>query len=150
LPGPSPAPSTACNNMRILGLDIGTKNIGVAVSDETGTIAQGKGIVRRTSEEAAVKEIAAFIEEYKIEEIVVGHPLNMDGTTGERARDSERFAETLKKETDLPVKLWDERLSTKEAEDVLIEADVSRRGRRKVKDKLAAQLILQGYLDSRN
>jgi len=136
--------------MRILGLDIGTKNIGVAVSDETGTIAQGKGIVRRTSEEAAVKEIAAFIEEYKIEEIVVGHPLNMDGTTGERARDSERFAETLKKETDLPVKLWDERLSTKEAEDVLIEADVSRRGRRKVKDKLAAQLILQGYLDSRN
>jgi putative Holliday junction resolvase len=131
-----------------MGLDVGTKRIGVAISDETGTLAQGKGTVSRKSDEEAIKEIKSFIEKYKVKEIVLGLPLNMDGTQGERAEDSTGFAEILKKETGLPVKMWDERLSTKEVEDMLIAASVSRAKRKKVSDKLAAQIILQSYLDS--
>ena len=132
-----------------MGLDVGTKRIGVAVSDQTGKLAQGRGVVSRTSDKDAIEEIGKIIGEYEVKEIVVGLPLNMDGTKGERALDSEKFSDALKKETGLPVKLWDERLSTKEVEDVLIAADVSRGKRKKVVDKLAAQIILQGYLDSR-
>ena len=135
--------------MRVMGLDLGTKRIGVAVSDETKTLAQGRGIVQRLTDEEAVEKIKKIIEEEKVDEVVVGHPLNMNGTSGERAKDSEEFAEILKEETHLPVKLWDERLSTKEVENVLIAADVSRSKRNKVTDKLAAQIILQNYLDSR-
>ena len=137
------------SNMR-MGLDIGTKNIGVAVSDETGTLAQGKCAVSRTSDKQAIEEIKRIIEEYKVKEIVVGLPLNMDGTKGERALDSEKFSDLLKSATGLEVKLWDERLSTKEVEDVLISADVSRKKRKEVIDKLAAQIILQSYLDSKD
>lgn len=136
------------SKMRVMGLDIGTKRIGVAVSDETGTLAQGRGIVTRESDNQAIDQIKSIIEEYKVGEIVAGLPLNMDGTKGERARDCEEFSGRLEKETGLPVKLWDERLSTKEVEDVLIAADVSRDKRKKVTDKLAAQIILQNYLDS--
>jgi putative Holliday junction resolvase len=131
-----------------MGLDIGTKRIGVAVSDETGTLAQGRGVVTRESDSRAIDQIKSIIEEYKVEEIVAGLPLNMNGTKGERARDCEEFSGLLEKETGLPVKLWDERLSTKEVEDVLVAADVSRDKRKKVTDKLAAQIILQDYLDS--
>ncbi len=134
--------------MRIMGLDIGTKNIGVAVSDETGTIAQARGVVKRENEKKAISRIKGIAEEYKVEEVVVGLPLNMNGTRGERAQDSEKFAKLLEKELKLPVKLWDERLSTKEAEDIMIMADISRKKRRKDLDKLAAQIILQNYLDS--
>jgi putative Holliday junction resolvase len=135
-------------DMRVMGLDIGAKRIGVAISDETGTLAQGKGTVSRKNDLQAIKEIKDFIEEYKVEEIILGLPLHMDGTRGERAQDSLKFAEKLKEETGLPVKMWDERLSTKEVEDMLIAASVSRAKRKKVNDKLAAQIILQGYLDS--
>jgi putative Holliday junction resolvase len=134
--------------MRIVGLDIGTKRIGIAVSDETGTIAQGKGIVSRTTDKEAILKIKEIATESKAEKIVVGLPLNMDGTKGERAEDSIKFAQDLEKETGLGVVLWDERLSTKEVEDVLIASSVSRKKRKKVTDKLAAQIILQNYLDS--
>jgi len=129
-------------------LDVGTKNIGLAVSDETGTIAQGRECVSRVSDGQAVERIRSIAGEYGVERIVVGFPVHMDGTVGERARDSRKFAELLEKETGIHVILWDERLSTKEAEDVMIKADVSRKKRKKAIDKLAAQVILQNYLDS--
>jgi putative Holliday junction resolvase len=135
--------------MRIMGLDLGTKNIGVAVSDESGTLAQGREVVRRTTDKEAIEKIKKIIEDLNVKEIVVGVPINMNGTKGERAADSERFAEMLEDRTHLPVRLWDERLSTKEAESVMLEADVTRSKRKKVIDKLAAQIILQSYLDSR-
>lgn len=134
--------------MRIMGLDLGTKNIGVALSDESGVLAQGKEVVRRTSDDAAMARIKEIAREFKVKEIVVGLPVKMDGTMGERAEDSKTFAEMLKKRAKLPVKLWDERLSTKEAEDIMIKADVTRAKRKKAIDKLAAQIILQNYLDS--
>jgi putative pre-16S rRNA nuclease len=135
--------------MRIMGLDIGTKNIGLAVSDEMMLIAQGRGRVQRTSDHKAVREIKAIVEDEDVKKIIVGLPINMDGSEGERARDSRKFAERIRKEAGVMVELWDERLSTKEAEDIMIAADVSRAKRKKVIDTLAAQIILQGYLDSR-
>lgn len=136
------------SNMRIMGLDMGTKNIGVALSDESGTIAQGKEVIRRTSDAAAIARISQILEEFNIKEIVLGLPINMDGTAGERAEDSVKFAEELEQRTGLSVKLWDERLSTKEVEDVMVRASVRRSRRKKLVDKLAAQIILQSYLDS--
>ncbi|MFH1395697.1 MAG: Holliday junction resolvase RuvX [Candidatus Omnitrophota bacterium] len=135
--------------MRIVGLDIGTKNIGVALSDETCTIAQSKEVVQRKKDSQAIIAIVQILDEFDAREIVVGLPINMDGREGPRAEDSRNFARKLQEKTGLPVHLWDERLSTKEMEDVLIGADVSRKKRKKVIDKLAAQIILQGYLDSR-
>lgn len=135
--------------MRIMGLDIGTKYIGVAISDETCILAQGRETIQRKSNDIALGRIKELVEEYKVREIVVGLPVNMNGTSGERAEDSERFAARLEDATGLPVKLWDERLSTKEAEGVMISASVTRKKRKKVIDKMAAQLILQSYLDSR-
>ncbi|MBU0682706.1 MAG: Holliday junction resolvase RuvX [Candidatus Omnitrophota bacterium] len=135
--------------MRIMGLDVGTKNIGVALGDETCTIAQAKGVVRREKDSQAITCIVEILEEFDVKEIVVGLPIHMDGREGLRAEDSKNFAKKLQKKTGLPVHLWDERLSTKEMEDVLIKADVSRKKRKKVIDKLAAQIILQGYLDCR-
>ncbi|MFH1552148.1 MAG: Holliday junction resolvase RuvX [Candidatus Omnitrophota bacterium] len=134
--------------MRIMGLDIGTKNIGVALSDETGILAQGKEVITRTSNRKTLARIREILDEFKVVEIVVGLPINMNGTMGERAEDSTRFADMLKEETHLPVKLWDERLSTKEAESIMIKGSVRREKRKKLVDKLAAQIILQGYLDS--
>ena len=134
--------------MRIMGLDLGTKNIGVALSDESGVLARGKEVIARRSDRRAIARIREILDEFEVGEIVVGLPLNMNGTTGERAEDSVKFAEMLKEQTHVPVRLWDERLSTKEAESVMIKADLSRRKRKKIVDKLAAQIILQGYLDS--
>lgn len=136
--------------MRILGLDFGQKTIGVAVSDSLGWTAQGVEIIRREGEEnlkASIARIAQLCEEYGVESIVLGYPKNMNNTIGDRAKKSERFKKRLKKELGLPVKLWDERLSTVAAERDLIEADVSRAGRKEVIDKMAAVFILQGYLD---
>ena len=132
-----------------MGLDLGTKRIGVAVSDESRTIAQGRGFITRKSDAQAVAEIKKAAAENCVSEIIVGLPLNMDGSKGERARDSEKIAAFLEKETLLAVKLWDERLSTREAESVMLMADVSRKKRKKAVDSLAARLILQSYLDSR-
>jgi len=129
-------------------LDLGTKNIGVALSDESGTLAQGKEVVRRASNRQVIARIREMLDEFNVAEIVVGLPLNMDGTMGERAKDSVKFADMLKEQTRVPVKLWDERLSTKEAENTMMEAAVRRGKRKKVVDKIAAQIILQSYLDS--
>ncbi|MFH1846628.1 MAG: Holliday junction resolvase RuvX [Candidatus Omnitrophota bacterium] len=135
--------------MRIMGLDIGTKRIGIALSDESGTIAQAKEVILRKSDKKAVSKIIEMVREFKVKEIVVGLPIHMDGTEGARAKDSIKFAEELKKNTAVHVDMWDERLSTREAEGVLLEASMSRAKRKKVIDKVAAQIILQGYLDSR-
>lgn len=131
-----------------MGLDVGTKNIGVSLSDETRTIARGEEVVRRVSDSAAIDRIGEIIKKFEVKEVIVGLPINMNGTMGERADDSVKFAEKLKGQTGVSVKLWDERLSTKEAEHIMISASVTRKKRKQVVDKFAAQIILQGYLDS--
>ncbi len=150
LSGLSPMRFIKCSLiMRIMGLDIGTKYIGVAISDETGILAQGRETILRVNEKLALERIKDLVEEYKVKEIVVGLPINLDGTEGVRAKDSIKFSENLKLTTALPIELWDERFSTKEAEAVMIKASVRRKKRKQVIDKMAAQIILQSYLDSR-
>lgn len=138
--------------MRILGLDVGTKTIGVAVSDEMGWTAQGLETIKINEEknEFGLNRLQEIIEQYKVDKIVVGLPKNMNGTIGPRGEACMQFAKMLEKKYDLPIILWDERLSTMAAEKMLISADVSRKKRKKVIDKLAAVVILQGYLDSTN
>lgn len=136
------------SGMRILSLDVGEKRIGMALSDALGIIAQQLDTLVRKNEESDFKLIKEILKEKKVAEIVVGFPLNMDGTTGPKAEEIGRFVEKLRGECDIPVKIWDERLTTRQADRLLREADVSRRKRKKLDDKLAAQLILQSYLDS--
>lgn len=135
--------------MRILGLDFGTKTLGVAVSDELGWTAQGIETIRIDEEngEYGFDRLRQLIEQYAVEEIVIGFPKNMNGTIGPRGEATQRFAEQVKQTVSLPVVLWDERLSTMAAERMLIAADVSRKKRKKVIDKMAAVMILQSYLD---
>ena len=138
--------------MRILGLDFGSKTIGVAVCDPFGWTAQGLEIIRREEENNLKKSIARISElcrEYAEESIVLGLPKNMNNTEGERVEKTLAFKKRLEKELKLPVELWDERLSTVAAERSLLEADLSRAKRKKVIDKMAAMYILQGYLDSK-
>lgn len=137
--------------MRILGLDYGTKTTGVAISDPMGWTAQGLEIIRRQEEEhlkATLKRIAELCEEYKVEKIVLGLPKNMNNTVGERGEKTLEFKAKLEARLKIPVVTWDERLSTVAAESVLLEADVSRKKRKTVIDKLAATIILQNYLDA--
>jgi len=133
--------------MRIMGLDIGSHTIGVAISDELGITAQALKTIRRTSKQADFEEIGRIINQFQIEKIVVGLPLNMNGTLGKQAELVLRWIRDLKERVHLPVETWDERFTTVEASKVLLEADVSRRKRRKVLDKLAAVIILQGHID---
>jgi putative Holliday junction resolvase len=133
--------------MRIMGLDIGSHTIGVAISDELGITAQGLKTLRRKSMDEDFKEIAGIIRQFEIEKIVVGLPKNMDGTLGRQAEIVLKWMKVLKDKIPIPVVTWDERLSTVGASKVLLEADLSRRKRKKVIDKVAAVLILQGYLD---
>lgn len=133
--------------MRIMGLDFGSKTIGVAVSDELFWTAQGVKTIRRSKQE--MDELRELIREYEIGEIVIGYPKNMNGSLGPRCALTEEFADRLRSESEIEVKLWDERLSTVAAQRTLIEADVSRAKRKNVIDKMAAVFILQGYLDSR-
>jgi len=135
---------------RILGLDLGEKTIGVAVSDEMGWTAQGVETIRRESKEKDLARLQTLIDQYQVGEIVVGLPKNMNGTIGPRGESCQAFASLLAERTSLPVHLWDERLTTMAAERMLIAADVSRQKRKKVIDKMAATLILQGYLDARS
>ena len=133
--------------MRVMGLDYGEKRIGVAVSDPFGLIAQGVEVFTNSGYVAAVEHITGLIKKYETERIVVGLPVNMNGSLGPRAKATKKFAGRLSNITKLPVELWDERQTTVEAEKLLVDANVSRLKRRKVIDKIAATLILQGYLD---
>jgi putative Holliday junction resolvase len=132
-----------------MGLDMGTRTIGVAVSDPLGMTAQPVKTVKRTGRSADLKELSTLIAEYEITEIVLGLPLRLNGTKSPMSEAVDVFAERLGTHTGLPIKLWDERLSTAAVTRVLKEADMSRAKRKKVVDKLAACYILQGYLDSR-
>ena len=138
--------------MRIMGLDFGTKTVGVAVCDPTGLIAQGVETITRREDHmlrATLRRIEELIDEYQIETIVLGYPKNMDDTIGERAKSTEEFARTLERRTGLHVTLWDERLTTVAADEILSESGVPRPERKKVIDKVAAGIILQDYLDHR-
>ena len=133
--------------MRIMSLDVGSRTIGIACSDALLMTAQGIETIRRTSLEKDFNRLQELIAEYEVHELVVGMPKNMNGTKGERAEKTEEFVEKMKEVIDLPVSYWDERLSTVMAERQLIAADVSRNKRKSVIDKMAAVVILQGYLD---
>jgi putative Holliday junction resolvase len=133
--------------MRIMGLDLGSRTIGVAVSDELGLTAQGVKTIRRKSKDDDLREILTIVEDFAIEKVVVGLPKNMNGSLGEQAEKVLRWAKVLEERTHLPVETWDERLSTVGASRVLLEADLSRKKRKGVIDKVAAVLILQGFLD---
>lgn len=133
--------------MRIMALDVGSRTIGIACSDALLMTAQGIETIRRTSLENDFNRLLELISEYEVHELVVGMPKNMNGTKGDRAEKTEEFVEKMKVVIDLPVTFWDERLSTVMAERQLIAADVSRKKRKGVIDKMAAVVILQGYLD---
>ncbi|RNB81787.1 Holliday junction resolvase RuvX [Brevibacillus nitrificans] len=135
---------------RLLGLDVGDKTIGVAVSDELGWTAQGVETIKRQSKEKDFARLQALIAQYQVGAIVVGLPKNMNGTIGPRAEMCQSFGKLLQEKTSLPVHMWDERLTTMAAERMLISADVSRQKRKTVIDKMAATLILQGYLDAKS
>lgn len=135
--------------MRTMGLDLGKKTIGVAVSDESGLIAQPVETIKRASLEKDFGEIVRLAGEYSVSLIVVGLPVNMNGSLGPASEATLKFTEKLKERTGIPVITWDERLSTAAVTRVLIEGDLSRARRKEVVDKVAAAYILQGYLDSR-
>ncbi|MCI9435871.1 MAG: Holliday junction resolvase RuvX [Lachnospiraceae bacterium] len=138
--------------MRIMGLDFGSKTVGVAVSDELFITAQGVEIIRRKEENKLRRTLARIeelIETYEVEEIVLGLPKNMNASEGIRAELTREFCEKLERRTGLPVTLWDERLTTVEAGKILMESGVRREERKEYVDKIAAVLILQNYLDSR-
>lgn len=137
--------------MRIMGLDYGSKTVGVAVSDGLKLTAQGIEIIRRKSPgklRQTLARIEELIAEYQVEEIVLGYPRNMNYTEGERCERTREFQELLERRTKLPVILWDERLTTVEADRTMMEGGIRRENRREYVDKLAAVFILQGYLDS--
>lgn len=133
--------------MRLFGLDLGTKTIGLALSDVMLTIASPLETIRRTKFTADAEQLLALAARYDVGGLVLGYPLNMDGSKGPRAQASESFARNLQRLSDLPVALWDERLSTVAVTRTLLEADASRRRRAEVVDKMAASFILQGALD---
>ena len=136
--------------MKYIGLDLGTKTLGIALSDQLGIIATGKEIIRHDENyEMLVDKVSEIIKEEHVEEIVLGYPKNMNNTIGDRALKSEEFKKMLEEKTNLKVNLMDERLSTKEATNLLISNDTSRKKRKKVIDSLAATIILQSYLDKK-
>lgn len=136
--------------MRVMGLDYGTVTVGVAISDELLFTAQGIETIRRKEENKLRRTLARIeelVNEYNVEKIVVGLPKNMNNSLGERATKSTEFADMVKKRTGKEVVMWDERLSTVSAHNAMLEADISRKKRYDVVDKVAAVIILQNYLD---
>ena len=133
--------------MRILGLDYGEKRIGVAVCDELGMTARGIATIARKYWKKDIEQIARIVREYGAEKIVIGYPVRLDGTEGIQCEKVTRFIDVLEAGVSVPVEKWNEALSTKEAEGLLIEADMNRRKRKGVVDKLAAAIILQDYLN---
>lgn len=137
--------------MRILGLDYGSKTVGVAVSDPMLVTAQGLEIIRRESEgkiRKTYQRIEELCKEYEVEKIVLGYPKNMNGTDGERAQKSLEFKEALERRTGLPVIMWDERLTTVSADNIMMESGIRRENRKEYVDEIAAMIILQNYLES--
>ena len=134
--------------MRYLGLDLGTKSLGLAISDKTGTIASSLVVLHHDDDfNSLIEDLKKIIKEKEVDKLVLGLPKNMNGTIGERAEYILKFKELLESELGYDVVLEDERLTTKVAENILINADMSRKKRKKVIDKMAATVILQGYLD---
>jgi len=134
--------------MRILGLDLGDRTIGVAISDPLGYTAQGITTIRRKYLKFDLEQLKSIFDEYSVESVVLGLPKNMNGTLGESSEKAIEFSKILETEFKVPVKLWDERLTTVAAHKAMIEGDLSRSKRKKIVDKIAAIYILQGYLDS--
>lgn len=134
--------------MRAMGLDVGTKTVGVAISDELGLTAQALTTLRRQTFRSDVEALKALAEAHSVTQLVVGLPLNMNGTEGERAAEARKLGDALAKASGLPVVYWDERLTTAEAERALVQADVSRARRKKVIDQVAAAILLQSWLDA--
>lgn len=134
--------------MRAMGLDVGTKTVGIAVSDELGITAQAITTVLRTNLRADLDAIEGLARERGVDRLVVGLPLNMDGTEGPSAAAARKLGDAAGERTGLEVSYWDERLTTRAAQRALVEADVSRARRKKVIDQVAAALILQGWLDA--
>lgn len=146
-----PGQEKESKEMRILGLDYGSKTVGVAISDSLGLIAQPLETITRKEENKlrqTLARIQALAEEYQVERLVLGLPKNMNNSIGDRAEKSLEFQEMLQRRTGLEVVMWDERLTTVEANRTLMESGVRRENRKDVIDKIAAAFILQGYLDS--
>ena len=138
--------------MRIMGLDYGSKTVGVAISDQLLLTAQGKEIIRRKEENKLRRTLARIeelIQEYGVERIVLGLPLNMDQTPSERSQLCLEFKDKIERRTGIPVIMWDERLTTVEADEIMDEAGIKGRDRKEYVDMIAAQIILQDYLDNR-
>lgn len=133
--------------LRILGLDVGQKTIGVAISDPLGFTAQGLTTIRRTKKEQDIQEIKKFCDEYDVKVIVIGLPKNMNGTIGPSGEITMSFGKLIEEELNVEIKFWDERLTTVAAHKAMLEADLSRNKRKKIVDKVASTYILQGYLD---
>ena len=133
--------------VRILGLDVGSKTIGVAISDPLGFTAQGLTTIRRTKKEQDIQEIKKFCDEYDVKVIVIGLPKNMNGTIGSSGEITMALGKLIEEELNVEIKFWDERLTTVAANKAMLEADLSRSKRKKIVDKVASTYILQGYLD---
>ena len=136
--------------MRILGLDVGDKKIGVSLSDPTLSIAQGLKLYRRASLEEDLEEFKRIVKENEVGEIVIGLPRDLSGKIGNRAKNVMGFAEKIRESVDIPVNLWDERFSTNEAHRIFDVAEVRHKKRKPYLDIMASQIILQGYLDARS
>ncbi len=136
--------------MRILGLDIGDKRIGVSISDELGITAQGRENIYRESDDQVINEIYELINNLHIDEVVVGMPKNMNGTLGSQAEKVMKFSKALASSVRIPIKHWDERLTTVIAQRSLTALNVKGRKKKKKVDRIASQLILQGYLDNKS
>lgn len=137
------------NVMSLLGIDLGTKYVGIAVSDELESMAHPAGVLQVTEKLSLFKKIAQVVQERKIKEIVIGMPTNMNGSLGPKAQETLVFVERLKAHLKIPIHLWDERLTTLQSKKWLVAADVSRTKRKRVIDALSAQILLQNYLDRR-
>ena len=136
--------------LRLLGLDIGDKRIGVSVSDELGITAQGLENIYRESDDQAIKEICNLVNQLHVEEVIVGMPKNMNGTLGPQAEKVMKFSQALASSIRIPIKHWDERLTTVIAQKSLTALNVKGRKKKKKVDRIASQLILQGYMDSKS
>jgi len=136
--------------LRKLGIDYGSKYIGLAVSDRSNTVAHSKEVIRRTDLQKDLLTIKDYIDDYEIDEIVVGMPTSLNGNKGPRAQKTQEFINFLNNNLEIKITAWDERFTTLIADQSMIDADVSRRKRKKLVDKIAAALILQNYLDYLN